>query len=91
MSQLGRKTKIGVVISDKMHKSRVVKVKRMVKHPAYKKTIIRFTKFLVHDEGNISKTGDGVKIQETKPLSRRKKWRIIEILSQDKEKNKGTE
>jgi len=75
-----RKVKIGTVASDKMDKSRVVVVERSVKHPLYKKYIKKTSKFMAHDEENQSHTGDLVKIMETRPLSRRKRWRLVEIL-----------
>jgi small subunit ribosomal protein S17 len=79
-----QKTKIGVVTSDKMEKSRVVLVERLVKHPLYKKYIRRSSKFMAHDETNDTKTGDKVKIIESKPLSARKRWKIIEVLERAK-------
>jgi small subunit ribosomal protein S17 len=72
--------KIGVVVSDKMNKSRVVMVEFMTQHPKYKKTIRKRRKFMAHDENNISKLGDIVKIIQTRPLSKRKRWKIVEIL-----------
>ncbi|MBD3387229.1 30S ribosomal protein S17 [candidate division KSB1 bacterium] len=79
-----QKTKIGVVTSDKMEKSRVVLVERLVKHPLYKKYIRRSSKFMAHDETNDTKMGDKVKIIESKPLSARKRWKIIEVLERAK-------
>jgi small subunit ribosomal protein S17 len=79
-----QKTKIGVVTSDKMEKSRVVLVERLVKHPLYKKYIRRSSKFMAHDETNDTKTGDKVKIIESKPLSARKRWKIIKVLERAK-------
>ncbi len=84
MKQGIQKTKIGVVTSDKMEKSRVVLVERLVKHPLYKKYIRRSSKFMAHDETNDTKTGDKVKIIESKPLSARKRWKIIEVLERAK-------
>jgi small subunit ribosomal protein S17 len=72
--------KIGVVISDKMNKSRVVLVEFMRQHPKYKKTIRKRRKFMAHDENNITKVGDIVKIIQTRPLSRKKRWKIVEII-----------
>lgn len=80
MERNKRKVKIGTVASDKMDKSRVVVVERSVKHPLYKKYIKKTSKFMAHDEENQSHTGDLVKIMETRPLSRRKRWRLVEIL-----------
>ncbi len=75
-----RKVRIGVVTSDKMDKTRVVVVETLVKHPKYKKYIKRRKKFYVHDENNASKVGDLVKIMETRPLSKLKRWRLVEIV-----------
>ena len=75
-----RKTRVGVVISDKMQKTIVVKVERIVKHKLYKKFVSRISKFKVHDEKNECKIGDKVKIMETRPLSKEKHWRLVEIL-----------
>ncbi len=81
--------KIGVVVSDKMDKTRVVQVETLTHHPLYKKTIRKRKKFMAHDEGNISKAGDVVKIIQTRPLSRHKRWTIIEILKQKAEDKNG--
>jgi small subunit ribosomal protein S17 len=75
-----RKTRVGVVISDKMDKTVVVEVKRLVAHPLYKKIIRRRNKFKAHDPLNSCQIGDKVLIEETRPLSRGKRWRIKEIL-----------
>ena len=75
-----RKVRIGVVTSDKMDKTRVVVVETLVKHSKYKKYIKRRKKFYVHDENNASKVGDLVKIMETRPLSKLKRWRLVEIV-----------
>jgi small subunit ribosomal protein S17 len=72
--------KVGVVVSDKMNKTRVVMVEFMTQHPKYKKTIRKRRKFMAHDENNITKVGDIVRIVQTRPLSRRKRWKIVEIL-----------
>ena len=79
-----RKNKIGIVISDKMDKSRVIAVKRYLKHPFYGKFIRKTSKFMVHDENNESHTGDVIKIMETRPLSKRKRWRLVEIIEKAK-------
>ena len=79
-----RKERIGVVTSDKMDKSIVVKVERKVKHPKYGKFLKRSTKFMAHDEKNESHTGDTVKIMETRPLSKEKCWRLVEIIERAK-------
>ena len=76
-----RKIKTGVVVSDKMNKTVVVKVERLATHPGYKKTIRRSKKFKAHDENNSAKTGDRVSIVETRPLSKEKRWRVLEILN----------
>ena len=70
----------GTVTSDKMAKTRVVLVERLVQHPLYRKTRKLRSKFYAHDEKNASKTGDKVRIEESRPLSRLKRWRIAEIL-----------
>lgn len=80
MERGNRKTKVGIVISDKMNKSRVIRVERVLKHPLYQKFIKKTSSFLVHDEGNESHTGDRVLIMETRPLSRRKRWRLVKII-----------
>jgi small subunit ribosomal protein S17 len=81
MSQVRqRKSKIGVVISDKMSKTRVVKVNRQVLHPIFKKYFRRITKFHVHDEKNESHTGDTVEIVECRPLSRTKRWKVRSVV-----------
>ena len=78
------KTKIGKVVSDSMEKSVVVKVEYLVSHPLYKKRIKKSTKFMAHDEKDICNIGDKVKIAETRPLSKRKRWRVAEILEKTK-------
>ncbi|MFM7300396.1 MAG: 30S ribosomal protein S17, partial [Crocinitomicaceae bacterium] len=75
-----RKERIGVVTSDKMEKSIVVAVERKVKHPKYGKFVKKTTKFVAHDEKNESHVGDTVKIMETRPLSKSKNWRLVEIV-----------
>ena len=75
-----RKFFIGVVVSDKMNKTRVVQVRWTTKHPKYEKGIRRAVKFKAHDEQNAAKTGDRVRIMETRPLSKDKRWMISEIL-----------
>lgn len=79
-----RKVKIGKVISDKMNKSRVIAVERLVKHPLYGKYFKKTSKFMAHDEDNQSHEGDIVKIMETRPLSKMKRWRLVEILEKAK-------
>jgi small subunit ribosomal protein S17 len=75
-----RKTQIGVVISDKMDKSVVVQVDRLVRHPMYKKYVRRRAKYVAHDETNSCKVGDRVLIRETRPVSKTKRWRVSEVL-----------
>jgi len=79
-----RKEKIGVVVSDKMDKSIVVAVKRKVKHPIYGKFVNKTTKFHAHDENNTCNIGDTVRIMETRPLSKTKCWRLVEIIERAK-------
>lgn len=79
-----RKERIGVVVSDKMDKSIVVLVQRKVKHPIYGKFIKKSTKFMAHDEKNESHIGDTVRIMETRPLSKNKCWRLVEIIEKAK-------
>lgn len=75
-----RKTRVGVVVSDKMDKTVVVAVNRDVRHPLYGKTVRKTVKFKAHDENNECKVGDLVKIMETRPLSKDKRWRVAEII-----------
>jgi len=75
-----RKVRVGKVVSDKMEKTVVVAVERTTRHPLYGKTIKRTKKYKVHDANNDSRIGDKVKIMETKPLSKDKRWRLVEIL-----------
>ncbi len=79
-----RKKRIGKVVSDKMDKTIVVAVETKVRHPLYGKTVNRTTKFKAHDENNEAKMGDRVLIMETKPLSKDKRWRLVEIVEKAK-------
>lgn len=79
-----RKERVGVVASNKMEKSIVVSVERKVKHPKYGKFIKRTTKFTAHDEKNECSIGDLVKIMEIRPLSKTKRWRLVEIVEKVK-------
>ena len=79
-----RKERVGQVISNKMNKSITVAVQRKVKHPIYGKFIRKTTKFMAHDEKNECNIGDTVKIMETRPLSKNKRWRLIEIIEKAK-------
>lgn len=75
-----RKVREGIVVSTKMDKTAVVKVVDRVRHPRYRKTMQRTSKFYAHDETNDAREGDRVRIQETRPLSKTKRWRILEIV-----------
>jgi small subunit ribosomal protein S17 len=75
-----RKTQVGVVTSDKMTKTVVVKIETTTRHPLYKKTIRRSHTLKAHDEENAARTGDRVRIMETRPLSKDKRWRVVEIV-----------
>ena len=75
-----RKTAVGVVISDRMDKTVVVRVERLVQHPKYKKVVKRYSKYKAHDERNECRVGDRVLIIETRPLSKTKRWRVMRIL-----------
>ncbi|CCQ93492.1 ribosomal protein S17 (BS16) [[Clostridium] ultunense Esp] len=84
MDRGNRKTRVGYVVSDKMDKTIVVAVETFVTHPLYKKQIKRTTKFKAHDENNECKIGDVVKIMETRPLSKHKRWRLVNIIEKAK-------
>ena len=79
-----RKERIGIVSSDKMEKSVVVAEVKKVKHPVYGKFVLKTKKYVAHDEKNDCNEGDSVKIMETRPMSKTKKWRIIEIIERAK-------
>lgn len=79
-----RKEKTGVVTSDKMEKTITVTIERRVKHPIYGKFVKTTKKFKAHDEKNDAKTGDIVKISETRPLSKTKRWRLVEVIERAK-------
>jgi small subunit ribosomal protein S17 len=79
-----RKERIGIVVSNKMNKTIVVAEKRKFKHAIYGKFINRTTKFMAHDEANNCNIGDVVKIMETRPLSKNKSWRVVEIIERAK-------
>ena len=79
-----RKTRTGVVVSDKMDKTIVVEIRTRVKHPLYGKIMNRTEKFKAHDENNECGIGDTVRIMETRPLSRDKRWRLVEIIEKAK-------
>lgn len=75
-----RKSRIGKVVSDKMQKTVVVAIERRVQHPVYGKMVRKTTRLKAHDEENSAKTGDTVRIMETRPLSKDKRWRVVEIV-----------
>ena len=79
-SRATRKTRTGLVVSDKMQKTVVVQIERRVPHPVYGKMVTRTKKVKAHDEENSAKTGDTVRIAETRPLSKDKRWRVVEII-----------
>jgi small subunit ribosomal protein S17 len=79
-----RKERIGVVVSNKMDKSIVVEIERREKHPIYGKFIKKTSRFMAHDEKNDCNIGDTVRIMETRPLSKRKRWRLVEIIERAK-------
>lgn len=79
-----RKERLGVVVSNKMDKSIVVAVERKVKHPIYGKFVKKTTKFMTHDQDNMCNIGDEVSIMETRPLSKNKNWRLVEITKRAK-------
>jgi small subunit ribosomal protein S17 len=79
-----RKERVGIVVSDKMDKTVVVSISERVKHPLYKKIVSRTKKLKAHDENNECKVGDTVKVMETRPLSREKRWRLVEIVEKAK-------
>jgi len=79
-----RKERTGIVVSNKMEKSIVVAVKRKVKHPIYGKFVNKTSKFIAHDDENTCNIGDTVKIMETRPLSKNKSWRLVQIIERVK-------
>jgi len=80
IERTSRKTRVGMVVSDKMQKTVVVSIERRVQHPVYGKMVRRTKKLKAHDEQNEAKTGDTVRIMETRPLSKDKRWRVVEII-----------
>lgn len=80
MIKTKRKVRTGVVVSDKMAKTIIVSINRLAKHPVYGRVIKKTNKFKVHDEKNTAKVGDIVKIEETRPLSKDKRWRLVEVI-----------
>ena len=79
-----RKVRVGVVVSDKMDKTVLVRIDRRVRHPLYKKTVARANKLAAHDEHNDAHVGDLVRVVETRPLSKSKRWRVVEIVERAK-------
>jgi small subunit ribosomal protein S17 len=79
-----KKQRVGVVASNKMDKSITVLVERRIKHPIYGKYVKKSKKFMAHDEANEANIGDTVKIEESRPLSKRKKWKLIEVIEKAK-------
>ncbi len=82
--QTRRKVRIGTVVSDKMDKTIIVRVDRTIRHPLYQKIFRTFSKFYAHDENNQARIGDMVRIMETRPLSAKKRWQLMEILEKAK-------
>ena len=80
-----RKERLGEVVSDKMDKTIVVRVERRFRHPQFKKVVTAYAKFYAHDEKNDAKVGDRVRIQETRPLSKTKCWRLVEVVDRNAE------
>ena len=76
-----RRTKVGRVISDKMDKTVVVSVERLRRHPVYKRVVRLSSKFKAHDEENSARVGDTVRIEESRPISRDKRWRVVEVVA----------
>jgi small subunit ribosomal protein S17 len=79
-----RRERIGVVVSNSMEKSITISVKQKIKHPIYGKFVNKTSKFMAHDEENTCNVGDTVKISETRPLSKNKRWRLVEIIERAK-------
>ena len=75
-----KRERVGIVVSDKMRKTRVIQVERLVRHSLYRKVSKERNEFYAHDEQNESKTGDQVRIRESRPLSRLKRWKVVEII-----------
>ena len=79
-----RKLRTGVVVSDGMDKTVVIRIDRQVRHPLYDKTVRRSTKIIAHDETNDAHVGDTVRVMETRPMSKTKRWRVVEVLERAK-------
>jgi small subunit ribosomal protein S17 len=82
-SRSHRKERVGEVVSDKMTKTIIVRVERRFRHPQFKKVVRRYRKFYAHDEKSEAKLGDRVRIQETRPLSKTKSWRLVEVVERN--------
>lgn len=76
-----RKERVGIVLSNKMQKTAIVQVTRLVQHPIYRKVVKQRKRYAVHDEKQAAKIGDSVRIRETKPISKTKRWQLVEVLS----------
>ena len=85
-----RKERLGEVVSDKMNKTIVVRVERRFRHPRFKKVVTAYARFYAHDEKSEAKVGDRVRIQETRPLSKTKCWRLVEVVERNVEPAKVT-
>ena len=83
MIKTKRKLRTGIVISDKMHKTVIVRVATSSKHPKYNRIMKHYARFKAHDENNTAKIGDTVLIEESRPLSRDKRWRLVEVLKKN--------
>lgn len=75
-----RKEKVGIVVSDAMEKTIVVRIDRTTKHPVYNRVMSKSTKLMAHDEKKEAKVGDRVRLEETRPLSKNKRWRLVEVI-----------
>lgn len=82
LKRTSRKTRKGIVVSNKMQKTVVVKVERTIRHPQFDKVVTRAKKYYAHDESNSAKEGDVVSIMETRPMSKLKRWRVVEVEKQ---------
>lgn len=80
MDRNRRKVRVGKVVSDRMDKTVVVEIDRLIKHPVYKRYVKRTKKYSVHDEENTCRVGDTIRFMETRPLSRSKRWRLVEVV-----------
>ena len=83
-ARAGRKVRTGVVVSDRMDRSVIVRIDTVVRHPLYRKTVRRSAKLVAHDEANDAHVGDTVRIMETRPMSKTKRWRVVEIVERAK-------